>query len=586
MPGFRAKSLRATPDLARIMSLPRRKLRKADAVRHAAELTPALALRRGAALRPWQGQLLHEASRGAAGVLGALPVGQGKTLICETLPVLLNSKRAVLVLPAGLREKTWADRRSYAGIWRTGSPPPRLVSREELALEQNAYLLDEIDPDLVIIDEAHRLSNWKAAATRRLHRFITRKRARLGFGSVKVVALTGTLTRKTILGYWHLLLWTHGELAPVPLLRAEAEQWAAAIDETPPRTGFRPSPGPLGRTLKDARAWYLDRLEHTPGVMLVDEDSAVDAQGKAIPLVISVKPLAAECRLIDDAFDVLRTRWESPSGEPVTDALSLFRIEGQIGCGYYTYLDPAPPQEWAGARREVAAFVRKRIAETSHSLNPLDTEGQVLNAHREHRVVREWKRVHKTFNPDAASCVEWFSDAAIDGAVRWLRKVEAGGRVGVVWALGVELGERLAQAAGVPYYGRKGTDKKTGRNLHAADKSRSMVCSWQSNMQGFNLQAWPRQGILQAPSSAAYLEQIGGRAHRFDETFQLKDVRITVFATSGGTVDGFRAALREARFAKSTAKNTQKILRADVRKIPELPDGLRWAVKDVDPDPE
>ena len=98
---FRTTTLRNTPDLQRILSLPRRVLRKDTAAKHAAKWTGELALRRGAALRPWQGHLIHDAVK-VGGALGALPVGQGKTLPCELLPVAMKSKRSVLILPANL----------------------------------------------------------------------------------------------------------------------------------------------------------------------------------------------------------------------------------------------------------------------------------------------------------------------------------------------------------------------------------------------------------------------------------------------------------------------------------------------------
>lgn len=568
---FRARALRATPDLARIQSLPRRALSKRTAERHAVAYTEQLALRAGVALRPWQGQVLHEAVR-CGGLLAALPVGQGKTLPCELLPVVLKARKAVLILPAGLRKKTHADRRSYAGAWRCASPPPRMVSREELALEANAYLLEQLDPDLIIIDEAHRLSNPKSAAVRRIDRFLAAKRKAKGFASVRIVAMTGTLTRKSILGYWHLLRWCLGDAAPVPSTRLEAKQWAAVLDEAAPRIGFRPSPGPLGANLKAARAAYLDRLEHTPGVMLVDEDSAA-----GIPLTFTVKPFAVGCPEIDEAFERLRMYWESPSGEPITDALSQNRIEGQIGCGYYSYWKPPPPEEWIEARRELAAYIRKRIAETSHASKPLDTEAQVLRAHAAHPIVREWQRVKGMFDARKASRVRWISDATVDAAAAWIDAHRAAGRVCIVWTLGVELGKRIAERAHVPYYGREGVDPKSGRELHAADVRKSMVCSWQANMQGFNLQAWPSQGILQLPPSALYIEQIAGRGHRAGQT---QPVKITVFATSGGVVDDFRKALREARFAKDTTRSTQKILKAKIIEPTALPSGLRWAVKE------
>jgi hypothetical protein len=400
---------------------------------------------------------------------------------------------------------------------------------------------------------------------------VSAKRKAGGFGAVRVVAMTGTLTRNSILGYWHLLRWCLGEdQMPVPASRAEAEAWALVLDNKPPRSGFRPKPGPLGGTVEEARAWYLDRLDHTPGVLLVDEDSA-----EGIPLTVRFK-VAPACPKIDAAFDRLRTRWESPSGEPVSDALSMLRIEGQAGCGLYTYFDPPPPPEWSAARKDVAAFIRKRIAETRHALKPLDTDAQVLRRHPEHPAVVEWQRVRKRFDPLKASRVKWLSDATLNRVARWIAAQQKAGRVCIVWTGSVEFGQRLAQVAGVPYYGREGKELGTGRDLHNADPTSSMVCSWHANKRGFNLQAWREHAIVYPPQSAKYLEQVFGRAHRAGQT---KPVRFTVFLTSGGTLDAFYRAVSEAQFAKGTAKSTQKILKAAIDDPPELPEGLRWVTR-------
>jgi hypothetical protein len=587
MPAFRASSIRPSPDLQRIVSLPRRTLRKSVAAKHAAAFTAELALVRGAELRPMQGQLLYEA-RKVGGLFGSLPVGMGKTLPLELLAVVFKSRRAVLIIPAALQKKTLADRRAFAGVWRLASPPPRIITREILHTDANAYLLDEINPDVILIDEADELANSEAATWVRIERFVQKKRAAGGFGAVRVVALTGTPTRKSILGYWHILRLCLGDMAPVPKDRREAETWAAAIDEKAPRKGFRPKPGPLGATLEEARAWYLDRLEHTPGVMLVDKDSAVDpATGKPIPLTIALR-VAPECPDIDEAFDVLRTRWESPSGEPVTDALSLNRIDGQAGCGLYTYWKPPPPAEWIAARQTVAKFIRKRILDTRRSLKPLDTEAQVLRRHPAHPAVVEWRRVKKTFDPAKSSQVAWISDATVQWGVWWIRKHQKAGRICVVWSGSVEYGKRLAKAAGVPYYGDKGIDRKTGIDLDTASRAKvrtCMVCSWHANKRGFNLQDWRDHAIVMPPPSAKYLEQTIGRSHRAPKpgvAAHLTPVRVTILLTSGGTLDAFHAALREAEFAKLTAKSTQKILRAKIVGPPELPESLRWAVKDED----
>lgn len=563
------RAVQQTRDLQRIHSLPRRTVTRAGAEAAARDLTARLALRPGVALKTWQGQALLELERAKRGGFGAwlsLPVGQGKTLICETAPVILGVERSVLILPASLKEKTFADRSSYRGVWRVANPPARIITKEELALEANAYLLEELDPELILIDEADELANLQAGAASRVHRFVTKKRKE--GGRVYVVSMTGTPTRRSILGYWHHLIWCLGELAPVPLDRREAEVWAAALDDATPRQGFRPQPGPLGQTIEEARAWYLDRLRSTPGVLVVDEDSAGD-----VPLTIEID-LAPECPAIDGAFEELRKFWRSPSGEEVSDTLSLLRIDGQLGTGLHSYLDPAPPQAWVDARRNVARFIRDRIALSQHTRTPLDTDAQVLRAYPENTFVREWMNVRKSYDPLKHSKVRWISDATLEWAAEWLTCTK---EPSVLWCGGVEFADRLSRMVKLPYYGPKGKEVRSGRDLHNADPKRSMICSWHANKRGFNLQSWRRNGIIQPPQSAKYLEQIFGRAHRGGQT---DPVRFTVLATSGGTLDAFTAAISEAEFARDTAGSTQKILRAELLPIPIPPDTLRWLTKE------
>ncbi len=557
--------------------MPRRKLSRAKAEALATELTGALALRKGEALRRWQAQVLHEAKRCKFGTYGGLPVGQGKTLIFETLPVHLDLSPAVLIINASLEQKTYADRRALAGKWRLASPPPRIITREALALESNAYLLSTIKPRLILIDEADEFANFDASATQRIHRYVTAERK--AGRRVKVVAATGTPTRRSILGVWHILIWCLGDGAPVPLTRGEAEMWAAALDDAAPRQGFRASPGPLGDTIDEARKWYLDRLEQTPGVVLVDEDSA-----EGVPLRIS-HAVAPACRKIDRAFKRLYEKWESPSGEAVSDPLSLMRIDAQIGTGLFSYWDPPPPTEWSDARREVAAFIRKRIAATRHARKPLDTDAQVLRAHpdaeyycpkrrRDVRPVQEWLDVRGEYNPLKHGRVEWFSDATLDWAGDWLL---SSATPSVLWCGGVEFATRLSGLLKLPYYGPQGRDVRSGRELHAADPAKSMLVSWHANKRGFNLQAWRRNGIVQPPQSSKFLEQIFGRPHRAGQD---KPVSFVVLLTSGGTADAWHAAIGEAEFARKTMRITQKILRAEIAPMPALPDSLRWAMRE------
>jgi hypothetical protein len=311
----------------------------------------------GAALLPWQGQALVEIVQCDGAFLG-LPVGVGKTHVFELAPSVLRSEVSVLIVPAALRDKTYAARREIREAWALPAPPSQVLSREELALESRKDLLTLLAPDLILIDECHALANPSAATVRRLNRYIGSNPA------CRVVVGTGTPARKSIMGYWHLLRWALGDGAPVPLGRGEAELWAGVLDDSP-RCAIRPRPGPLGATVEAAVAWYRDRLRETPGVLIVDEDSAGD-----IPITVRQR-IAPEDRALDAAFTRLGVDQENPGGIPVSDSLSRWLLDGQLGLGLYTRWCPPPPERWRTARRAVARFcARPHCADDARTRAP------------------------------------------------------------------------------------------------------------------------------------------------------------------------------------------------------------------------
>ena len=98
-----------------------------------------------------------------------------------------------------------------------------------------------------------------------------------------------------------------------------------------------------------------------------------------------------------------------------------------------------------------------------------------------------------------------------------------------------------------------------------------------SALRGFNLQAWRRHLIVHPPQSAKYLEQVFGRSHRYGQTMP---VEVDILATSGGTLDGFEAAISEASCVRERDGMTHKIMRAQVvRAEPPTTAGnrFRWA---------
>src|SRR5262245_50681946 len=207
----RRREVPDTPDLRRVVALPRRVPSLADAEAYARELTRDLLIKQrpDVSLRPWQGYALVEAIRND-GLYAGLPVGLGKTLISWLVPYVLNSTNPILIIPAGLRTKTFDDFSSYMGVWRAPSPVPRIVTNEELTQDGAEKLLWRIKPDLIVIDECDTLRDQTGSKVRRLADYI-------GSELPKVVAMTGTPGRNSILDYSHLLIWTLKDGAPVPI---------------------------------------------------------------------------------------------------------------------------------------------------------------------------------------------------------------------------------------------------------------------------------------------------------------------------------------------------------------------------------
>ncbi len=91
-------------DLARILALPRRT--HTDLAALATELTALLKQPAGnMSLRHIQALALYDIGTVNGGFL-PIGVGEGKTLISLLAPFVLNAAKPILLLPAGLQEKT------------------------------------------------------------------------------------------------------------------------------------------------------------------------------------------------------------------------------------------------------------------------------------------------------------------------------------------------------------------------------------------------------------------------------------------------------------------------------------------------
>lgn len=526
-------------ELLRVAALPRR-----DWTENADELVDLLTEELklpGGSMTLWREQAVALAEcYDCGGLFAPIAVGKGKALVSLLAPVLLRAERPVLCVPAQLREQTnLRVLPEMSKHWRL-NPNLVVVGYSELSLAHRCDMLNELRPDVLILDEAHAVKNDKAARTKRLRRYLAEN------PETRVVALSGTMTRKSLRDYWRLLLWSLGEQnAPIPRHWRDLQDWADALDEDVDARA-RLAPGAL-RVLcdpeEDIRSGYRRRLVETPGVVA----SSLDELGTSLRISsVDLKlPLA-----VRDALSDLRSRWETPNGDPITEAVDLWRHARELALGFWYRWEPAPPKEWLKARREWKLYVRETLR---HNRRGLDSELQVWNecdrAESPPTVWKEWKAIRDSFRPNTVA--EWISEFAVDNARGWLED-----ELGLCWTEHVEFGKRLAEVSGFPYYGG---GKKAAEKL--LDEHGPAILSVAAHCEGKNLQHYSRNLVVSPPSSGKRWEQLLGRTHRPGQ--QADEVAVEVYQYTEEQRTSFLRAKSEALYIQDTIGARQKLLYAD-----------------------
>lgn len=611
-----------TEDWARIQALPRRDpslaAMRSRGEELSAELTQQLrrpdAANAEAKLKWIQALALWEIFQGRGAYLG-IPVGGGKTLISWLVAYILDADRAILILPEGLFSKTDREFQKLARDWVAPPAPIVKVGIKALQREENVDLLERLfgglGPNLVIIDECDLIRNQDGSVAKRLDRYHDLDPeppdwpVNVGQGEelealddeqreaiiawceargVPFVCMTGTGTRFSILDFSHFLIWSRGHAAPVPLDSDECAWWAKALDEKSKgqRGGYerRPRAGALldlitlppeieaeltaagAGELGFARATFMHRLRSTPGVIITDEEDC--DQPLHFDLVC-----APEDPVINGHFDTFRKTWELPNGQEIIDSLSAWAAEWWLGCGGFSYWLEPPPEDWRDARRAYAKRIRAVIEKTAWSSDPLDTAKAVAKAFPNDPIVELWREVKPTFKPKPAW--QWESASVVNYSAQWAQE-----QVGTVWVQSIPVGEAIAQAAGIKFYGAQGLSAD-GSDIEYAPGDRSLVAGILSNSRGRNLQDRFNRGLaVQCPQSGDMCQQLFGRLHRFG---QLRPVHWDILITSGGSRYAWDMAEREAKFVLQTQSQKQKILRGTMTDCIFPSRALRWARK-------
>lgn len=598
-----ARAVEISEDFVRIRDLPVRHVTEESAACANAFMTPLLTTpqgrREGASLIGHQGTVLEELSE-LDGGYSQMGVGEGKTLITYCGPEVTESENSILIVPAKLREKTWIEFQRYAQHWRCRKPA-KVMSYHDFYEREDVDLFEEIRPDFVMLDEVQHARNQDGSFTKRLDRWVVKSNCKVWCG-------TGTGTRFSIKDFSHMLIWGLNDHAPIPLDSEELEQWSAALDEKRKwAMGVRPKRVAVGVLLEldkhcrkvidfrvteqgQARVALRNRLHATAGVIITLEDNC------KMPLSIDLVP-APEDPELNKHFTVFREESAMPNGDVIPDPPVRHTKEKQLGSGFHMVWDPPPPDAWRDARRECNKFVVKAIARTAHlgyvarpkghtarctcltckRLRPLDTPGAVFEAYPDHPLVQAWLAIALIYVEKTK--VEWLSSSVIHYAVNWAKRTG-----GIVWTEFVEIGEVIAKAARIPYYGEDGRSS-AGTSIENDTGGHAIVASIAANSEGRNLQGgagqanirgWNENLMIGVTQSAERLQQLIGRTHR---RLQIRPVRATFLMTSGLSLQSWQVAQREAGFVQESQGMAQKILRAQVKIHPWPSSHERWRVK-------
>lgn len=547
-----SEGVQHTPELDRIMMIPRRVALAPEEEEERIDLltnhlrTPGGTMR----LRPVQAQALFEA-HDYQGLFGPIRVSGGKTLISLLAPIILEAARPMLIVPAALIEKTRTEARKLAQHWKLPTFL-HIVSYQSLGRVSGADTLEKLNPDLIVCDEGHKLKNKRAAVTKRVARFMH------DHSSTRMVILTGTISKRSLHDFAHLLVWSLKLRTPLPRHYNELEAWALALDERPNAIVPPLPPGAIlklateedvGEPTQRARTAVRRRINDTPGVV------TASGEGCNVSLRVQGHVVPTSPRTVD-AFDTLRERWETPDGWPLSDGFAIWRHARELALGFFYKWAPRPLDEWLEARKAWSAFCRKVLKGNRRNL---DSEMQVALACKEHpewygdEEYKAWVAIRDTFKPRTVAVP--FDDSVLEYCRHWAQKSD-----GLIWCEHIDFANRLSTSTGLPYFAGEGLDA-AGNSIEDFNGP-SAILSIEANREGRNLQRFSRNLVVSPPQQGDRWQQLLARTHRDGQ--EADEVICDVVISCAEHVEAIRIMLSDAQYQEDITGDHQKLLLADV----------------------
>jgi hypothetical protein len=637
---MRARSMETvSQELKRIVNVPLRYVPDADVLEAVSQhYFQAQAFADGWRLLPTQAESLLAYSE-VGGAFLPLAVGGGKTLtsllIANDAYTQGKQKIMLIVPPALATQLCDTDIKHWRPLTIFNTPIHRLhglskIKRQQLAQSgrKGIYIftysllssadaheiLEAVNPDLIILDEAHSVSK-RSARTRRFTQYLHECHP-------QVVALSGTMTQKSLMDYFEIARASLGQNNFIPNAVSLTEEWSKLIDTTATsvsdfRSDEQSEAGPLkyvldwarknfrGEVFDDSvlgfRKAFKHRLITTPGV--------VCSSGHDLPysLYINNEPVenyksAPGWDKVEELVKQLDTKWLTPNGDEIEEAMHLHRWKMWIqGAGFYTELY-WPDTDWMMERgiyhstaeakdilelsqmyhernmdyaRELRAWIRDR----GH--NGMDTPmliGKSMSDHgskhvgeKLYKLWKDWhesdfdgriernKRAVRLCNFKIEKAVQYAKNLPKDeGCLIWYDNDEVG-----EWA-----NERLEEEGLNHLFCKAGEQYNRILNDREKCKGRIILLTINAHFQGRNLQFDRNQFYLQWPRSASRAEQSMGRQHRIG--LEYDEVFVTTCNTTEFDHILFAATLNDSCYVDQSQGNRQKLMYATYTPKPKI----------------
>lgn len=530
------------------------------------------------------------------GLVGAIGVGRGKSLISllahHAVPHI-DPSRVMLLLPAANRSTIAKEAAKFAEHFDINYQL-QIVSYNELSGPTNGpQLLQTRQPDLILCDEAHNLSEPSndSACTNRALIYASER------PDVMWAVMSGTLFRKTLRSCAHLIELALRDGCPLPRSWNALEDLSACCDvpqSGPPMAApwqwkraeqlvrqFHPNgPSlpdimqlPVHQRLEVCRDALYHRTRTTPGV--------VQTSKEALGVSLVLQPLTPPCpESIRSMMADVEETWMLPTGEELESPLDMHRVKMQMSMGfYYRWIWPndEPDIPWLRARNERARAVRTLL--DRYRSDGIDTPALVARTYenltcRPFQDDLSYKRADLLLETDL-----WQAFAAADWA--WsLQKHKPQPPTEPVWFTDWFIEHVIARAEAydhkenaLVWYAHKAVAHRlkelkapmkvffAGEPPPPAETILPAAVSIRSHGTGHNMQGWGRGIVLCPPSSSDAWEQMLGRLHR---PGQVRDeVTFEVYAHTEVFANAIATAKRSAEFAERMSGDPQKILFAD-----------------------